>query len=370
MDEKTAQASPGWPAQFRLLADGRVFEKHSADIHAEKGMTCIDCHQASEVMGGGGTHAHERDAIKIACVDCHAAGKTATKEYGQLDPETQQIVAMRQLNQPDRKFVVSESGAAAYPNVFLDAGGHPVLSLMDSTRVLKPKPMAEACTAAIHQRLECSACHTPWTPQCISCHTSFDRNTQGWDYLAGKYVDGNWQEEPANYLSDAPALGIERISTSDGQSAERITTFSPGMILHLDLPGGSAEKRPEFRRLFAPASAHTTATHSRDCRSCHTNPAALGYDEDNSNMSSRAELPSGSSPRGTLSVRKMVWPPMHGSDSCRSAAAARRHAKGPARSRSMSSEGSFLWAPALRVTTRKTHELPGSSPISKTTVRL
>ena len=72
MDEKTAQASPGWPGHFRLLADGRVFEKHPADIHAEKGMTCIDCHQASEVMGDGATHAHERDAIKIACADCHA----------------------------------------------------------------------------------------------------------------------------------------------------------------------------------------------------------------------------------------------------------------------------------------------------------
>jgi hypothetical protein len=277
MDEKTAQASPGWPAQVRLLADGRVFEKHPADIHAEKGMTCIDCHQASEVMGDGATHAHERDAIKIACVDCHAAGRTAAKEYSQLDPETQQIVAMRQLNQPGRKFVVSESGTAAYPNVFLDNGGRPVLSLQDSTGVLKPKPMADACTAAIHQRLECSACHTPWTPQCISCHTSFDRSAQGWDYLAARYVDGSWQEEPADYLSDAPALGVERISTPGGKSTERITTFIPGMILHLDLPGGSAKKDPQFRRLFAPASAHTTATHARDCRSCHANPAALGY---------------------------------------------------------------------------------------------
>jgi len=277
MDEKTAQASPGWPAQFRRLADGRIFEKHSADVHAEKGMTCIDCHQASEVMGDGATHAHERDTIKIACTDCHAAGKAAAKEYGQLDPETQQIVAMRQLNQPGRTFVVSESGTAAYPNAFLDDRGRPVLSPMNSAGLLKPKPMAEACTATMHQRLECSACHTPWTPQCISCHTSFDRSAQGWDYLAGKYVDGSWQEEAANYLSDAPALGVERTSTSDGKSAERITTFIPGMILHLELPGGSANKQSQFRRLFAPASAHTTATHSRDCRSCHTNPAALGY---------------------------------------------------------------------------------------------
>lgn len=277
IDEKTARASSGWPAQFRLLSDGRVFEKHSADVHAEKGMVCIDCHQASEVMGDGASHAHERDAIKIDCADCHAPGRTAAKEYGELDPETQQIAAMRHLNAPGRKFVLCESGTAAYPNVFLDDHGRPVLSPTNSTTLLNPKPMAEACTAAFHRRLECSACHTPWAPQCISCHTSFDQKAQGWDYLAGKYTDGSWQEDPANYLSDPPALGIERIATPDGKSAERIATFIPGMILNLDLPYGSGKDRPQFRRLFAPASAHTTATRARDCRSCHANPAALGY---------------------------------------------------------------------------------------------
>ena len=49
------------------------------------------------------------------------------------------------------------------------------------------------------------------------------------------------------------------------------------MILHLDQPGDSSKNQPQFRRLFAPASAHTTAARARDCRSCHANPAALGY---------------------------------------------------------------------------------------------
>ncbi|MFP5229586.1 MAG: DUF4405 domain-containing protein [Acidobacteriota bacterium] len=277
LDEKAAQSSPGWPPSFRVLADGRVFARHPADIHAEKGMACIDCHQASEVMGDGAFHAHERDAVKIACVDCHAAGRTAAREYGQLDAETQQIIAMRRLNEPGRKFVVSESGTASYPNVFLDERGAPTLSLMNAPGLLRPKPMAAACTAAFHQRLECSACHTPWAPQCITCHTSFDRRAQGWDYLAGKWVDGDWQEQGQDNRSDAPALGIERISTPGGRSADRIATFIPGMILRLDLPGRPAGDPPRFRRLFAPASAHTTATRARDCRSCHNNPAALGY---------------------------------------------------------------------------------------------
>ena len=277
MDERTAKASPGWPSQFRLFADGRVFERHPADVHAEKGMACIDCHLASEVMGDGATHAHENEATKISCVDCHTPGNAAAREYGQLDPETQQIAAMRRLNSPGRKFVVAESTTAAYPNVFLDTQGRPVLSLTNAAGLLEPKPMAATCTTTIHRRLDCTACHTAWAPQCISCHTSFDRNVQGWDYLDGKYVDGSWQEEPADYLSDAPALGVERISAADGKSRERISTFVPGMVLHLDLPEGSTKTLSQFRRLFAPASAHTITSHARDCRSCHANPAALGY---------------------------------------------------------------------------------------------
>lgn len=276
LDEQTARSSLVWPARFRLMADGRVFQRQSPDIHAEKGMSCIDCHLAQEVMGDGGVHAHEHDAIRIACVDCHQRGKTPTKKYEQLDAETQQIVAMRHLNQPGREFVVSESGTAAYPNVFLDQNGKPLLTLTNSAGTLQPRPMAAACTSAMHRRLDCSACHTPWVPQCISCHTSFNRQAQGWDHLAGKNVRGAWQEVAAGYLSDAPALGVETVSMAAAKPMHRITTFAPGMILHLDTPdAGKAHAR--FMRLYAPVSAHTTSAGARTCRSCHNNPSALGY---------------------------------------------------------------------------------------------
>jgi hypothetical protein len=278
-DETAAKASPGWPAQFRLLADGRVFEKHPADVHFEKGMTCIDCHVASEVMSDGAAHAHERNAVKVSCLDCHAGGTTAAREFAQLDAETQQIAAMRKLNEPGRKFVVSQSGSVDYANVYLAKDGSPQVALIGSAKVLQPKPAAAVCSrsGSMHERLECGACHTAWAPQCIRCHTSFDPKAQGWDHLAGKFVNGAWQEEAGDFQSDAPPLGIERSAWLAGKSVERITTFVPGMILSLKLPPGEAKSGREFRRLFAPASPHTTAAKSRDCRSCHVNPAALGY---------------------------------------------------------------------------------------------
>lgn len=279
LDQVAAKARPGWPAHFRQLSDGRIFEKHPSDVHFEKGMTCIDCHMASEVMSDGASHAHERSAVKISCMDCHAAGATPAKEFSQLDAETQQIVAMRRLNDPGRKFVVSQSGNADYVNAYLGKDGRPQVALIESAKVLQPKPPAAVCTRSgtMHERLACGACHSAWAPQCISCHTSFDPKAEGWDHLAGKFVNGAWQEEAGDYQSDAPPLGVALGAGPKKTKEERITTFVPGMILNLKLSNGQANGGSQFRRLFAPVSPHTTAAKSRDCRSCHTNPAALGY---------------------------------------------------------------------------------------------
>jgi hypothetical protein len=276
LDERVAKSSPGWPAGFRVLADGRVFEKHTADVHAEKGMVCVDCHVAAEIMGDGTSHAHENNAIKIACADCHGQGKARSAKYTELDPETQQIVAMRKLNKSGRRFIAVAAGGAAYPNVFDETGGRRTAFLANSGTTLESKTIAPVCEAGMHRRLTCTACHTAWAPQCITCHTSFDPKSEGWDHLANRYVNGTWNEDSAGYLSDAPALGIELTKDPNGSITERVTTFVPGMILDIVGPRSSESKR-QFHRLFAPASAHTINTHARDCRSCHLNPAALGY---------------------------------------------------------------------------------------------
>jgi hypothetical protein len=70
------------------------------------------------------------------------------------------------------------------------------------------------------------------------------QNSQGWDHLAGKFVNGDWQERGRlTILSDAPPLGVEVNAAPDGKREERITTFVPGMILNLKLPYGQAKRR-------------------------------------------------------------------------------------------------------------------------------
>ena len=255
LDESAVKSVPDWPAKYRVLADGRVFEKHPADVHFENGMACADCHVAAEVMSDGATYAHERDAIKIACQDCHAREATATREYSQLDPETQQIVAMRKLNEPGRQFVALRTGNRAYPNTYIGNDGRPVVELTESARRVAAKPAAAVCAGPMHQRLDCGSCHSSWAPQCISCHTTLDRNAEAWDHLAGKYVRGAWQEEAAHFESDAPALGVMHESSASSKPAERITTFVPGMIIDVQ-DAEAAKGAPRFLRLYAPASPH------------------------------------------------------------------------------------------------------------------
>ncbi|MDY6965256.1 MAG: PGF-CTERM sorting domain-containing protein [Halobacteriota archaeon] len=48
-----------------------------ADIHYEKGITCIDCHTAEEMHGDGASHGTMLEAVTTTCEDCHSSpGKT------------------------------------------------------------------------------------------------------------------------------------------------------------------------------------------------------------------------------------------------------------------------------------------------------
>lgn len=278
LEEDAIKRTTDWQKRFRILADDRVLEKHEPDIHYQKGMQCVDCHLASEAMGDGQQYAHQENAVKIGCVDCHPEESPKTRVFEQLDAEARKIIALRNLNEPGRKFLVTRSGVAdsrAYPNVYLGNEGRLSLKTVLDGRVLEPKPATEACGRDIpgHRRLECRACHSAWVPQCIGCHTSFEPKAEGWDHLAGRALLGTWQEQSSEMLAEAPVLGVQKIATPTKTYEERIGTFAPGMVMTLTR---ESRNSPELHRLYAPVSPHTSSR-SRSCVSCHANPVALGF---------------------------------------------------------------------------------------------
>ena len=263
--------------KFKVLDDQRVVEYIRDDVHHQAGMSCIDCHTSYELMGDGNLYAHKEQQVIIRCEDCHFFESPGTLNYQQLDNESKKIIAQRKWPAEGLHYLAGLNNGHALVNAWFDAAGQPVLRIKNGDTLLPLNPPVEACRqGAVHQSLSCESCHTSWVPQCIGCHNVFDKKAPGFDMLEYRERTGSWVEHVALFMADTPPLGI--IEQEDG--SKQVRTFTPGMILSIDTASfktGKEGANPIFRRLYAPASAHTTVREGRSCSSCHLDPLAIGY---------------------------------------------------------------------------------------------
>ena len=261
-------------ASLRKLDDGRFLQKVVADVHHERGLECIDCHTANELMGAGAEVLRKSQQQKVGCEDCHAA-KLASVAPENLDPESRLLMTLRKWQlAPGQRMGTTRDGEPLV-NVVVEEGKDAKL-LRKRTGAAHPlKPPAAACTKAKgHERLSCASCHTAWAPRCVACHTQFDPKDEGFDHAAQQWVKGTWNETAGPFEPLPPTLGV----LHDGPTRGAIDTFVPGMIMTFDR-NREEGKAPDilFRRLYAKLHSHTTRREARDCRSCHADPVALGF---------------------------------------------------------------------------------------------
>ena len=64
----------------RLSGDRFVLHL-TPDIHFEKGLHCIDCHLAREIMGDGKVYSRMTQQVEVRCQDCHGTEKTPPRTY-------------------------------------------------------------------------------------------------------------------------------------------------------------------------------------------------------------------------------------------------------------------------------------------------
>lgn len=263
--------------KFRILEGNRVYKYIEEDIHHTKGMLCIDCHSSHEVMGDGKQYAHEEQAVKLQCSDCHFKEKPTTIPYDSLDQESLLVFLHRDYSHTDKQIIVAKKDKHPLVNTFVDSLGNAFLIGKKDGKLHVLKPQPEVCSRdKAHQELSCSSCHSTWTSRCIGCHTGFDKNEpRAFDLLDKKYGKGQWKEYVAEFSSSLPTMGVRESKTE-----KKIEPAIPGMILTID-KGSYAGKEVgtdvSFHRLYAPNSPHTTSKRVRDCKSCHTNSAAIGY---------------------------------------------------------------------------------------------
>ena len=262
---------------YLVLPDNRVFRKMPDDIHHEKGMLCIDCHGSYELMGDGKQHFHKENAVYIQCSDCHTAKASKQQSLSSTDRETQLISWSRKFSTEEIQVILTQKGGFPLVNTIVKENGTGLSMIKKSGKgIALMKPPAKACTEGkVHSRLSCEACHTAWVPQCISCHTSYESQTMGFDMLTNSSHKGTWVEYANEGLAELPVLGVN--STDKSQVNGQVGTFTPGMILTIDKESFMKGGKTIFHRLYAPASGHTTQKKGRSCKSCHNDPLALGY---------------------------------------------------------------------------------------------
>ncbi|SOC79297.1 hypothetical protein SAMN06296241_0818 [Salinimicrobium sediminis] len=271
LDEKEI----GNKKEYSVLQDKRVYKHLEEDVHHTKGLLCIDCHSSHEVMGTGVKYLHQEDAVTLNCSDCHFKEKPNTIPYDSLDRESLLVFLHRDYKHSDKKIIAVKEDGHPLVNTYVDSTGNAYLISKNNRKVHPLKPQAAECSRESHKNVSCSSCHSSWTSRCIGCHNEFDKDKpKAFDLLDKKYVTGQWEEYVAEFSSSQSALGVRE---HGGKNV--IEPAIPGMILTIDK--GSYKGRPgediSFHRLYAPNSPHTTTKEVRDCKSCHSNSATLGY---------------------------------------------------------------------------------------------
>ena len=256
---------------YRVLADKRVFKKQNEDIHHTNGLSCIDCHDSYDVMGDGNSYAHQENAVNTSCKDCHIKSNQKINDlsflpFQELNQDEKRIIRLRQMD-TTKQFLHSNITNKNIINVFKN-NDNLTLETKNTAKKINLNKQSTSCTNSNHKNISCSACHTSWSPQCISCHTQFDNKEDGYDLLKKEWHIGKWQEKGDLYLAEYPSLGVVTKNNK-----KTIKTFSPGMIMHLQ----QNDSTKAFHRLFAPTSAHTIAKKGRTCKECHNNSVVLGY---------------------------------------------------------------------------------------------
>ncbi len=248
------------------LFDGRAGCRQDDDVHHRAGIACTDCHLHTELMGDGTAHLHAEQQTELRCETCH--GPTRDASWSRVtDPITRDLLRIhKQRRDPDEKQRAGRRGTPVW-NLRPEAGGWKLEAKAGGRSwPVRPTPRDAEHALRGHERLTCSACHAAWIPTCTSCHTSFDRARQQWDFGRAALAPGAWTETNHGMGTATPGLAVR----ADG----RIAPAAPGMIATLDARAAGGPLRD--LRAVSVFDPHTTATRARDCASCHASSSALG----------------------------------------------------------------------------------------------
>lgn len=277
------------------------------DVHFAAGMECIDCHTSRDVMGDGFAYRNMYLQTEVACEDCHG-GATELPHYREIARENDE--ALRESKNYKRPAtygmkMIQTSKGRSYSNVFYQDNTIWVAGKksgkLHRSKVITGTP---AHNIAGHERMECYSCHSRAVPQCYGCHTTYDKEQDGYDFIKGAATPGAFSEtEDYRMLSPFPLALNQR---------GRISPVTPGCQTFITViePDGSQSKTEYVTKFkgkqqlrFAPFYSHNTGKKAVGCAECHGNPAFLGFGQ---------HVVEGNSIKGTLICERSDSKPLDG----------------------------------------------------------
>ncbi len=236
------------------------------DVHHARGMHCVDCHTAGDVMGDGFLYRRMEDAVAIRCETCHGtwdAAATGVTARGERLPH------------------LTRDAGGVWLTSRVTGARHRVKQVGDIVRPGAPdyNPRAALAMSPDHGRLECYACHNAWMPNFFGFH--FDRNeafTQ-LDLLSGDRTTGRVTTQEKVFATfDRLVLGWN----SHGRVAPYMVGFSSMATVHAE--DGTLLLDQELPVTRAGLSGmtlvhhqpHTVTARARRCAECHASATTYG----------------------------------------------------------------------------------------------
>ena len=236
------------------------------DVHHERGMHCIDCHTASDVMGDGKLYGAMEHAVEISCADCHG---TFTEK---ATLRTERGTPLEHLRWVGDEVVLTSK---------VDGIEHPVPQASD---VVDPdseafNPHASEAMTQAHANVECYTCHAGWNVNFLGFH--FDRNESlsQLDLISGRRTPGRvtTQEKVfATWKSFYAGLN------ESGRVAPYLTGFSTmGTVRDEDGEVVIDQAMPETAAGLSGMTMvhhqlHSTRPTARSCVECHRTSTTWG----------------------------------------------------------------------------------------------
>ncbi len=254
------------------LHDGRPACRAGADVHRLAGLSCVDCHLHTDLMGDGRTWEHSEEQVEITCEACHGpvrGGREGTETTWSevTDPISRDLLRQRgDTRPPDERVRLGRRGTPVWN---LRPSGSGWITLRKGQGVAlatKQTPIDANHGLPGHERLTCSSCHAAWAPTCSTCHTRFGTDGKQWDFAKAAETPGRWIETSDGYAARPPALAVH--------ADDRVAPAMPGMVLDLDATEAGGPKIS--RRLYSSFDPHSTGKKARTCESCHLSAWALG----------------------------------------------------------------------------------------------